>query len=99
MAKFADNHGLLIFKILLMVLAVALAHRVPEKQATLDRAHFKTIGEKSLDFELVYYIPSGEHKIYMDIQQRINFSLLREFRNEGISFAFSAGIVRPPPQS
>ncbi|MBI4210900.1 MAG: mechanosensitive ion channel family protein [Candidatus Diapherotrites archaeon] len=56
--------------------------------ATLDRAHFKTFGDSSLQFEVVYYVPTGDYNKYMDAQQAINHSLMELFRKEGIEFAY-----------
>ncbi len=56
--------------------------------ATLDRVHFKQFGDFSLDFEVVYYIKTGEYTKYMDTQQEINYRILEEFKKEGISMAY-----------
>lgn len=56
--------------------------------ARFDRAHFKSFGESSLDFEVVYFLTSGDYKQYMDTQQAINLGLVRKFAAEGIGFAF-----------
>ncbi len=56
--------------------------------ARFDRAHFFRYGESSLDFEVVYYIETGEYKKYMDAQQEINLRLFRKFKQEEIDFAY-----------
>ena len=56
--------------------------------AQIDRIHFKEFGDFSLNFEAVYYLDSKEYGTYMDIQQKINFQLLKEFKKEKIEFAF-----------
>jgi small-conductance mechanosensitive channel len=53
-----------------------------------DRAHFKSFGESSYDFEVVYYVLSPDYGVYMDIQQKINLDLCRGFADEGIEFAY-----------
>lgn len=53
-----------------------------------DRAHFKSYGAYSLDYEVVYYVLSPEYVIYMNKQQEINLELYRRFEAEGIPFAF-----------
>ncbi len=53
-----------------------------------DRAHFKSFGSFSLDFEVVYYILSPDYINYMDRQQAINLELYRQFEKEEIAFAF-----------
>lgn len=58
-----------------------------------DRAHFKEFSVSALVFEIVYYVLSPDYNVYMDIQQEINLELLREFRKEGIDFAFPTQTV------
>lgn len=53
-----------------------------------DRAHFQKYGDSSLDFEVVYYVLSGDYNKYMDIQQSINFAIFDKFEREGIDFAY-----------
>jgi small-conductance mechanosensitive channel len=59
-----------------------------EDGARPDRIHFKSYGDFSLDFEIVYWVEDSDYKIYMDIQQRINFEIYRRFETEGIEFAY-----------
>lgn len=59
----------------------------------LDRAHFKTLGPSSLDYELVYFVLTPEYARFMDIQQAINLAVYRRFEEEGIGFAFPTQTV------
>lgn len=56
--------------------------------ARFDRCHFVTFGASSLDFEVVYYVESADYKTYLDIKQKINFEIYREFEKAGIEFAY-----------
>jgi small-conductance mechanosensitive channel len=58
------------------------------EQTRFDRAHFKGFGESSLDFEIVYYVLAPDYALYMDIQQKINLHIMREFAREGVDFAY-----------
>ena len=58
------------------------------QDAAIDRAHFASYGDFSLDFEVVYYVMSGDYNKYMDIQQEINYSIMEEFETRGIEFAY-----------
>jgi small-conductance mechanosensitive channel len=58
------------------------------KLAELDRIHFQQFGDFSLDFEVVYYITTGDYNTYMDIQQRINYGIMEEFEKEKIEMAY-----------
>ncbi len=53
-----------------------------------DRAHFFKFGDSSLDFEVVYYINSADYNTYMNTQQAINLTLMREFSKRNIEFAY-----------
>jgi small-conductance mechanosensitive channel len=58
-----------------------------------DRAHFKSFGNFSLDFEVVYYVLSDDFNLYMDKQQDINLRIFEFFQNQGIEFAFPTQTV------
>lgn len=59
-----------------------------EKIVDFDRAHFKSFGGSSLDYEVVYIINSADFNTYMDIQQEYNFQIYQKFGELGISIAF-----------
>jgi small-conductance mechanosensitive channel len=59
-----------------------------QPQARFDRAHFKSFGASSLDFEVVYYVLSPDFNVFMDVQQAINLQLLRVFGERSIAIAF-----------
>ena len=56
--------------------------------AKLDRAHFASYGDFSLNFEVVYYVMSADYGKYMDIQQEINLVIKDEFEKRSIEFAY-----------
>lgn len=58
-----------------------------------DRAHFKSFGNSSLDFEVVYYILSPDYNEFMNIQQQINLLLVEIFEKEEVEFAFPTQTV------
>lgn len=62
------------------------------KKTSFDRAHFKTFGAYSLDFEIVYFVLSSDYNHYMDIQQQINFLIREAFQKEGIDFAYPTAV-------
>ena len=62
-------------------------------EARLDRAHFASFGDSSLDFEVVYYVATGDYTRYMDIQQEINLKLFEELEARGIGFAYPTRTV------
>ena len=59
----------------------------------IDRIHFSGFGDSSLDFELVYYVSTGDYTAYMDKQQSINLALLDLFEKEKVSFAYPTRMV------
>jgi len=58
------------------------------EQTEVDRIHFKSFGDSSLDFEIVYYLNNNDYSVYMDSQQKINLIIKEEFEKEGIEFAY-----------
>ncbi len=61
--------------------------------AELNRVHFKEFADFSLNFEVVYYVDTGDYNKYMDIQQEINFAIKEAFEKEGIEFAYPTQTV------
>ena len=57
-------------------------------RADIDRVHFKAFGDFSLNFEVVYYMKTGDYNEYMDTQEEINLGIKERFEKEGIEFAF-----------
>jgi small-conductance mechanosensitive channel len=70
-----------------------------------DRAHFRSFGPSSLDYEVVYYVLVPEYNTYMDIQQKMNLEIMRRFEAEGIEFAYPTQTIyvpeltRPEPEN
>ena len=65
-----------------------------QPQATFDRAHFKSYSPSSIDFEVVYYVQTGDYGVYMDVQQEINLILFERFAEAGIAFAQPRQVVQ-----
>jgi small-conductance mechanosensitive channel len=63
-----------------------IVEKVPH--TVFDRAHFKNFGDFSLNIEVVYYVVGSDYNAYMDIQQKINFEIMKRFEDEGIEFAY-----------
>ena len=58
------------------------------ENAIFDRCHFIEFANSSLDFELVYYIPTSDYVQAMSAQQEINLEIMRKFQSEEINFAY-----------
>ena len=58
------------------------------EDTTFGRTHFVSYGAFSLNFEIAYYVLSGDYDKYMNINQEINFKIKDEFDKRGIEFAF-----------
>lgn len=56
--------------------------------ATFDRAHLKSFGDFSINYEIVYFIESADYLLYMDINHDISIQLFEKFEEEKIEFAF-----------
>lgn len=55
-----------------------------------DMVHFIEIGSFSFNFEIVYYINTGDYLEYLNIHEKVNFALKEGFDKENIEFAFQA---------
>jgi small-conductance mechanosensitive channel len=58
------------------------------KMTALGTVHFRKFSDFSFDFDVVYYVKTGEYTKYLDIQQRINFEILEEFEKEKIEMPY-----------
>ncbi len=56
--------------------------------ARFDRCHFHKFGDSSLDFEIVFYVLSGDYRTYMDIQQDINIKIMLLLEKIKVEFAY-----------
>jgi small-conductance mechanosensitive channel len=61
-----------------------------------DRSHFKEFGASALNFETVYFITTTDFNLYMDIQQSINLTLMKEFHAHNVLFAFNTMTLDVP---
>lgn len=59
-----------------------------EKDLRFGRAHIVRFGDSSLDYELEYFVRTPDAIVYMDIQQKLHFAILRKFEAEEIGFAY-----------
>lgn len=57
-------------------------------KAELDRCHFKSYGDYSLNFEVSIYIKESAYKAYMDVLQEINLEIFSRFKEAEIEFAY-----------
>lgn len=65
-------------------------------ETRFDRAHFKSFGPSSLDFEAVYYVLQPDYNLFMAVQQDINLTLVRSFASRNIDFAFPTQTLHIP---
>lgn len=70
-----------------------------QPNVVFDRAHFNSLGEYALIFDAVYFVTDPDYKIYMNIQQNINYMIMDEFSSLNIEFAFpTQTVLQPTPQ-
>ncbi|MGZ3182454.1 MAG: mechanosensitive ion channel family protein [Telluria sp.] len=69
-----------------------LLRRIVEAQqgVRFGRAHFATLDQNFLGFELVYYVLSPDYDRFMDAQQAIMFEAMRAFEQLGVAVATAA---------
>jgi len=59
-----------------------------KEKVRFDRAHFQSLGDFALIFEIVYFVSSSEYNVYMDIQQSINIEIMQKLSAIGVEFAY-----------
>ncbi len=59
-----------------------------EEGARFDRAHFSRFDDSALNFDVVYYVQSGDYANYMDIQQNINIRIMEIFEEMKVDMAY-----------
>ncbi len=64
------------------------------EDAKFDRCHFVQFNNSSLDFELVYFIPTNDYLRAMSAQQSINLEIIRSFKEKNIEFAFPTRTIQ-----
>ncbi|MGM5482189.1 MAG: mechanosensitive ion channel family protein [Nanobdellota archaeon] len=64
------------------------------QKARFDRANFKSYGDFSLVYEIVYYAETADYNEYMDINEKINLGIAKEFEKEKIEFAFPTQTIQ-----
>lgn len=58
------------------------------KNADLDRVHFKSYGDFSLNYEIAYYVNAPDYMKYVETENKINLKIKEIFENNKIEFAF-----------
>lgn len=53
-----------------------------------SRAHFKEMGDFSLNYEIVYFSQSPDYIFFMDVRQEINLAIYKRFAKEGIELPY-----------
>jgi len=59
----------------------------------LDRVHFKEFGDCALTFEIAFYVDTAAYGEYLDLRQKINLAIMREFEKAKIEFAYPTQTV------
>ena len=59
-----------------------------QQQVRFDRSHFISYGDSTLNFETVYFVLTADYLAYVNAQQAINLTILRQFAAEKIQFAY-----------
>ena len=53
-----------------------------------SRAHFKEMGDFSLNYEVVYFVQGSDYNFLMDVRQEINLAIYKHFAEEGIELPY-----------
>ncbi len=64
---------------------------IPEINSVVDlppRVYFNDFNEWSLNILVIYWVSPPDYWMYLDIAERVNLAMMRDFEAEGIEFAF-----------
>ena len=76
-----------------------IQHAVESTEKTrFSRAHFYEFADSALIFQTVYFVLNREFDDYMDAQQSINLSLVEQFTDKNIEFAFPTQTIHVASQ-
>jgi small-conductance mechanosensitive channel len=64
-----------------------------QKDTSFDRAHLKSLGESSIQYEIVYYVESADYIKFMDAHHAVSLGIFQRFAEEGIAFAHPASMI------
>jgi small-conductance mechanosensitive channel len=64
-----------------------------------DRGYLSGFGDYGLDFEIVYYVLDPAYNVFVEIQQRINLSMLDAWHELQIEFAIPVRTLHAPNQT
>jgi len=64
-----------------------------QEHSEYSRAHFFEFGDSNLNFEVVYFMLTGDYTEYMDTQQAINLRIMDELEKMGVSMAYPTRTV------
>ncbi len=57
------------------------------------RVHFKSFGERALEFEIVYVVETRKYSVYMDRQQEINLNIKELLHELGVALVHRADLA------
>lgn len=69
-----------------------------QPEIEFDRAHFTSFGDYTLNFEVVYFVPTPDYTLFMNTQQAINLEIYRRFEAEGIELPYPTQVIVVKPQ-
>ena len=55
---------------------------------TFERAHLKSYGDYTLNYEVLFFINTTDYTRYMDIQQEVHIAILQDFQERGIELPY-----------
>ena len=61
---------------------------------TVDRAHLVTLGDVSIKFEMVYFVTGVDPSAQLDVQQAVNFAVLKLLEENAIVLAYPTQTIK-----
>lgn len=99
--QLAERRGVIGFSVpfgtprakLALVPGLVAAAFTGKNEARFDRAHYTGFGPAGHEFEAVWFALTGDHTVYMNVQQAVHLSLLESLEREGVALAYPTQTV------
>ncbi|PJC02045.1 MAG: hypothetical protein CO073_01520 [Candidatus Komeilibacteria bacterium CG_4_9_14_0_8_um_filter_36_9] len=63
------------------------------KDCRFDRVAWKSFGDFSLNYDIVFFFPNNDYNEYLAVQEKINLAIKKAFEPEKIDFAYPSQTI------
>lgn len=63
-----------------------------QEKTEFERCNFKSYGDFSLNYEVSFYAKVDSYNEYLDVLEKVNLGIFKQFKKEGIEFAYPTNV-------